>query len=161
MKTVQVSCFRWLRFNRQYVRSFRMDMRTHDNRLRVSTPISDHSSTSSLTLARNAINALSFSHDGEYLAIANAGTYIDIVRFFQPDFTALLTYNLSVRNRNRCSPAPSSRNSPVTDSGMASLQIRHRVLRTDQNPRRGPASCSRTECIRIDRINLMKFSTVG
>ena len=28
---------------------------------------------------RNAINALSFSHDGEYLAIANTGTYIDIV----------------------------------------------------------------------------------
>ena len=31
---------------------------------------------------RNAINALSFSHDGEYLAIANAGTYIDIVCSF-------------------------------------------------------------------------------
>jgi hypothetical protein len=28
---------------------------------------------------RYSINALSFSHDGEYLAIANAGTYIDIV----------------------------------------------------------------------------------
>ncbi|KAG6861575.1 hypothetical protein C0995_014871 [Termitomyces sp. Mi166 len=27
---------------------------------------------------RNAINALSFSHDGEYLAIANAGNYVDI-----------------------------------------------------------------------------------
>lgn len=30
---------------------------------------------------RHAINALSFSHDGEYIAIANAGLYIDIVRF--------------------------------------------------------------------------------
>ena len=28
----------------------------------------------------NAINALSFSHDGEFIAIANAGNYIDIVR---------------------------------------------------------------------------------
>jgi len=31
-----------------------------------------------ITSCENAINALSFSHDGEYLAIANAGTYIDI-----------------------------------------------------------------------------------
>lgn len=29
---------------------------------------------------RQAISDLSFSHDGEYLAIAGAGTYIDIVR---------------------------------------------------------------------------------
>ena len=27
----------------------------------------------------NSINALSFSHDGEFIAIANAGNYIDIV----------------------------------------------------------------------------------
>jgi len=31
-----------------------------------------------ITACEHAINALSFSHDGEYLAIANAGTYIDI-----------------------------------------------------------------------------------
>lgn len=30
----------------------------------------------------NSINALSFSHDGEFIAIANAGNYIDIVRVF-------------------------------------------------------------------------------
>ena len=36
---------------------------------------------SKLTLnARQAISDLSFSHDGEYLAIAGAGNYIDIVR---------------------------------------------------------------------------------
>ncbi len=29
---------------------------------------------------RQAISDLSFSHDGEYLAIASAGSYIDIVR---------------------------------------------------------------------------------
>jgi len=35
----------------------------------------------SLWLAgRQAISDLSFSHDGEYLAIAGAGSYIDIVR---------------------------------------------------------------------------------
>ena len=36
----------------------------------------------SLTLVtdRQAISDLSFSHDGEYLAIAGAGSYIDIVR---------------------------------------------------------------------------------
>lgn len=28
---------------------------------------------------RHSINSLSFSHDGEYLAIANAGSYVDIV----------------------------------------------------------------------------------
>ena len=40
-----------------------------------------------LTLnTRQAISDLSFSHDGEYLAIAGAGNYIDIVRagFFFP-----------------------------------------------------------------------------
>jgi len=31
-----------------------------------------------ITSCENAINALSFSHDGEYLAIASTGTYIDI-----------------------------------------------------------------------------------
>ncbi|KZP20125.1 WD40 repeat-like protein [Athelia psychrophila] len=31
-----------------------------------------------ITSCENAINALSFSHDGEYLAIANTGNYIDI-----------------------------------------------------------------------------------
>ncbi|TFK43802.1 WD40-repeat-containing domain protein [Crucibulum laeve] len=31
-----------------------------------------------ITSCEHSINALSFSHDGEYLAIANAGTYIDI-----------------------------------------------------------------------------------
>ncbi|CAA7260119.1 unnamed protein product [Cyclocybe aegerita] len=31
-----------------------------------------------ITVCENAINALSFSHDGEYLAIANGGNYIDI-----------------------------------------------------------------------------------
>lgn len=34
----------------------------------------------SILLFRNAINALSFSFDGEYLAIASTGSYIDIVR---------------------------------------------------------------------------------
>ncbi|KAG6832187.1 hypothetical protein H0H92_004919 [Tricholoma furcatifolium] len=32
-----------------------------------------------ITVSENAINALSFSHDGEYLAIANAGSCIDIL----------------------------------------------------------------------------------
>jgi len=34
--------------------------------------------TRTITACDNAINALSFSHDGEFLAIANAGSYIDI-----------------------------------------------------------------------------------
>ncbi|KAF4601393.1 hypothetical protein EYR38_006046 [Pleurotus pulmonarius] len=33
-----------------------------------------------ITSCEHAINALSFSHDGEFLAIANTGNYIDIVR---------------------------------------------------------------------------------
>ena len=32
-----------------------------------------------LTSSSHAINGLSFSHDGEYLAISNTSTYIDIV----------------------------------------------------------------------------------
>ena len=38
-----------------------------------------HLLSGSHLLPRNAVNGLSFSHDGEYLAIASAGTYIDIV----------------------------------------------------------------------------------
>ncbi|KAH9833686.1 WD40 repeat-like protein [Rhodofomes roseus] len=34
--------------------------------------------TRTITACDNAINSLSFSHDGEFLAIANAGSYIDI-----------------------------------------------------------------------------------
>lgn len=44
------------------------------------------------TIYRYSINALSFSHDGEYLAIANAGTYIDIVR--QRQLAYLFPFNL-------------------------------------------------------------------
>ena len=44
-------------------------------------PLCLYSTASRLTLnARQAISDLSFSHDGEYLAIAGAGNYIDIVR---------------------------------------------------------------------------------
>ncbi len=38
-----------------------------------------HLFSGSHLLSRNAVNGLSFSYDGEYLAIASAGTYIDIV----------------------------------------------------------------------------------
>ena len=38
----------------------------------------------------HAINALSFSHDGEYLAISNTNTYIDIVSFHWDNASSLL-----------------------------------------------------------------------
>jgi hypothetical protein len=56
-----------------------MDMCSDNLHLRVSGPKTSHS-LRSLDSFSNAINALSFSYDGEYLAIANTGAYIDIVR---------------------------------------------------------------------------------
>jgi len=38
----------------------------------------------------HAINALSFSHDGEYLAISNTSTYIDIVSLRRDNAPSLL-----------------------------------------------------------------------
>lgn len=38
----------------------------------------------------HAINALSFSHDGEYLAISNTSTYIDIVSHYRYNILPLL-----------------------------------------------------------------------
>ncbi len=73
----------WKRFHRQHVRPLRVDLCADDHRLRVSLSeprapgvcplIKDH-------LFSNAISALSFSYDGEYIAIASSGSYIDIVR---------------------------------------------------------------------------------
>ncbi|TBU47243.1 WD40 repeat-like protein [Dichomitus squalens] len=40
--------------------------------------MSDWICARTITVCDNAINALSFSHDGEFIAIANAGNYIDI-----------------------------------------------------------------------------------
>jgi hypothetical protein len=65
-----------------------MDCRSDYHRLRVRAALSiplifgfDRTSVLILTpLFRQAISDLSFSHDGEYIAIAGAGNYIDIVR---------------------------------------------------------------------------------
>ena len=57
-----------------------MDLRTDDSILRVRGRVRPPSDRNYIFLRRNAINALSFSFDGEYLAIASTGSYIDIVR---------------------------------------------------------------------------------
>ena len=44
------------------------------------------------TSPSHGITALSFSHDGEFIAIANQGTYIDIVRSFITFFTCLIIH---------------------------------------------------------------------
>ena len=43
----------------------------------------------------HAINGLSFSHDGEYLAISNTSTYIDIVSLHQDNASSLSLTPLS------------------------------------------------------------------
>lgn len=53
----------------------------HGLRVRIHSSLIATRSTNMNSTTRHSINALSFSHDGEYLAIANAGTYIDIVSF--------------------------------------------------------------------------------
>lgn len=55
-----------------------MDMRKNHYLLRVGA-FPHVSFCVALFLDSHAINALSFSHDGEYLAISNTSTYIDIV----------------------------------------------------------------------------------
>ena len=55
-------------------------MCAHHHRLRVRLRLAHLLAPNSNNLGNsNAINALSFSHDGEFIAIANAGSYIDIV----------------------------------------------------------------------------------
>ncbi len=56
-----------------------------------------------LTAPRQAISDLSFSHDGEYLAIASAGNYIDIVRYCSSLFPlSRIDGCRSVRRRRAC-----------------------------------------------------------
>lgn len=59
-----------------------MDLRTDDSILRVRDRELPSWIINYSFSCRNAINALSFSFDGEYLAIASTGSYIDIVRDF-------------------------------------------------------------------------------
>lgn len=84
----------------------------------------------------HAINALSFSHDGEYLAISNTSTYIDIVSFPSDPSSSLLLTRCSVR----CGNWYTNPSGPYLRTGlngdMASLQTLDRVLRTDKSPRR-------------------------
>ena len=65
----------------------RVDCRPDYHRLRVRAALSippfwigSNRRADSRHCCRQAISDLSFSHDGEYLAIAGAGNYIDIVR---------------------------------------------------------------------------------
>jgi THO complex subunit 3 len=60
-----------------------MDCCEDDHRLRVRAALPSIRSDHALIFSRcdrQAISDLSFSYDGEYLAIAGAGSYIDIVR---------------------------------------------------------------------------------
>lgn len=82
----------------------------------------------------NDINAVSFSHDGEFIAIANNGNYIDIVSFC--DFIQLqsqiLTDGDTVCYRNGYANASRTLSRSVTDCYLASLKIYHRLLRSDE-----------------------------
>lgn len=67
----------------------------------------DDPSFSTTVAGRQAISDLSFSHDGEYLAIAGAGSYIDIVRPHLSYFLSLaviqvVLYENSARRRRVC-----------------------------------------------------------
>ena len=70
-----------------------MDLCKDDNCVRVSCGPNNIPSLFIGFSYRHSINALSFSHDGEYLAIANAGMYIDIVR---PLLTAIHLLKLTI-----------------------------------------------------------------
>lgn len=86
---------------------------------------------------RQAISDLSFSHDGEYLAIAGAGSYIDIVRanffFFFCSFAVIQGVLLvTVRDRDGCADASRTRASQLAKGNVASVKLRHCVLRANE-----------------------------
>lgn len=88
-------------FYRQSIRCRWMDMHSNHIYLRVSVVVRHLRAT--LTPSNsNAINSLSFSHDGEYLAIANTGSYIDIVRIFHFIFHSNAKYTATVCYWDRC-----------------------------------------------------------
>ena len=147
----QVPRVRGPRLHREHVRSIRVDLRAHHHQLRVRPAPAPApragASSQQLTIPRprprNGITALSFSHDGEYIAIANTGSYIDIVGLFLSfplDQTrrSHLTF-FSVRDRDQCPVAQGPCPCIVADRHLASLKIRHSILRSDQAARRGPA----------------------
>jgi hypothetical protein len=82
-----------------------------------------------LIILRNAINALSFSYDGEYLAIASGGAYIDIVSY--TSFSRLVDgvfLNSLVCYRDWCSSTSRSRTSTLSNCYMAPFKIRNCLL---------------------------------
>ncbi|KAG8219017.1 hypothetical protein J3R82DRAFT_4773 [Butyriboletus roseoflavus] len=128
-----------------------MDLRTDDSILRVrgrERPPLGHNYN---LLCRNAINALSFSFDGEYLAIASTGSYIDIVRDSSLLYLGcrfnLATFDL-VRDRDEYPAASRAGSSAVTDSYLASVEIRFCVLWADEAKRRQSSSSRCDQLIR-------------
>jgi len=81
---------------------------------------------------RQAISDLSFSHDGEYLAIAGAGSYIDIVRadlFFFCSLAVIQGVLLAtVRDRDGRADASRACASQLAKGNVASVKLRHCVL---------------------------------
>lgn len=103
----------------------------------------------SLDSFRNAINALSFSYDGEYLAIANTGPYIDIVRTQFLAIYLLLTWSGPiVCNRDECPIASCSCIGTVTYSDVASLEICICLLWANKAPGGRASSCGCHQPIR-------------
>lgn len=81
---------------------------------------------------RQAISDLSFSHDGEYLAIAGAGSYIDIVRADPFFFCSLAVIQgvllATVRDRDGRADASRACASQLAKGNVASVKLRHCVL---------------------------------
>src|SRR6266545_2732235 len=90
---------------------------------------------------RFSINALSFSHDGEYLAIANAGTYIDIVRLLSSFHFCLASDLFEVCYRNEHSTPSSSCLGSFSDCDMASIKVCYCILWTNEAEGRWSCPC--------------------
>lgn len=76
------------------------------------------------------ITSTSFSYDGEFLAVASQGTYIDIVRVYSSSFAFradLSAYEVFIGNMSANTPSTYSWSG--TRGGMASVEVRLRLLR--------------------------------
>ena len=98
------------------------------------------------------ITGLSFSYDGEFIALSTQGPYIDIVGHFptSPRKTSPLTRFSVVCNRDWRAPPPRALPRFVANCAMASLEIRRGVLWTNRAFGLGVDLALRTRDVNVD-----------
>ena len=107
-------------------------MRENNRVLRVSTQCFSGLDTHADDVHSHSVTGVSFSFDGEFIAISSQGPFIDIVSMLPYLVLVSCTYASTVCDRNRCIAASCSYIVSFTNSLLASVQVPVCILRADE-----------------------------